>query len=436
MWKLILEKTFTKKRIFWLILFACFGVELTILSHELLRDHQITSSIVLFSASVIFSIITILFHRIKTDTTAWNYLSNNVSYLTCIAIVLLFGHTFYELITSVIKTTPIDVNYSDIIPTIQQQVDRFIHGQKVYQTIQFDKYSYPSGYLPANWFPFCLAALLQIDFRYIPFLVFYISLFIGIIFYRDKINNGLSLLLFMLIPFSLIWFLLHNKLIVAYSVELIVASYYLLFILFINKKNNILLGLCIALCLLSRYTLLLYLPLYFFILFIDKEFKAIKQIAFSSILFLSLFYILPFFIADPLVIIKGFLSYSDSGIGEWNHLNEYTGLPEHLTQGAGFAYLFYLIKGVSIAEKIKYMQLFLVFILLAFMFLMGYIYYKKHTQFKTATFLLGSFKLYLCIFFSFIHVPYIYLYTTSILVTAGILFYLSTMEKPVNQELE
>lgn len=436
MWKFLQENLNNKSVFIWLLLLSCFGIELNILNHHFFIENQIISSIIIFISSCFIGIIPLFYDsQVKTIAPFQNkkYRWNLFFILLGIALI---AWIYLNLIQEIIHSTAIDFKYSDIIPTIQQQVNRFLHGQKVYQRIIFENYSYPSGYLPANWVPFILAAVFKFDFRYIPFILFYCSLLAIVFHFRKNLSNTLSLITILLIPYSIYLFIKHNTLIVGYSVEVVVATYYLLFVLFMNKKNYILIGLIISLCLLSRYTLILYLPLYFFVMWMNNDLRAIKYIGLSSLLFLLLFYIIPFFLADPLVIINGFLSYSDSGIGEWNHFNEYTGLPEHLTKGAGFAYLFYIMKGGTIAQKIKLMQVLLVVILLVFLVSMAYLYHKKKNKLNSSTFLLGSFKIYLTLFFSFIHVPYIYLYTTSILVTAGILFYLSTMEKPVNQSLE
>lgn len=413
----------------WIFIILCFYAEFSMLNHRY-KVTQETSSIILFLGSLFLGIIPLFFHKYLFIPQV-NLPKKNIWLVITLLISSIFAYKLYVYFGLVISKYPIHYMYSDIIPTIQQQVDRFIHGQKVYQPIIFENYSYPSGYLPATWMPFTIAALLKIDFRWIPVIFFFIALLIILISYRKKINQPLTILGFILIPFTLYHFIHYNSDVAGFSVEILVAAYYLLLVMFMDSKRYLFIGFFIALCLLSRYTLALWLPLYLFTFLIDKNKQGIIKVLASTFCVLLLLYILPFFISDPSVLFNGLLSYGNSGIAEWTHIDDNNPYPVHLYKGIGFAYFYYKIPHLEIIKKIQLMQVSLFSLLLIFNGIMAFIYWKFKQQMNRNLFLICSFKIYLTLFFTFIHVPYIYLYTVPMIISAGMIFYFATLTSQV-----
>jgi len=328
-----------------------------------------------------------------------------------------------------IQHSKIDQHISDIIPTIMQEVHRFLHHEFVYAPIHLDGYSYPSGYLPAIWFPFVPAEIFQFDYRFIPFSIFAILIFVILFIYKKHINSLSTFLSLLMMPICLELFIANNTAVPRYTVEVLIACYYVFLSLAITSKNYSLIGIAISLCLLSRYSLALWLPLYFIVLLIDKDKKLLLKIMLLVLLSIVLFYVIPFLSKDPSLVIRGLINYSSASDGEWRRINQRNGLPEHLTHGVGFAYFFYLIKGIDIPTKIKYLQIVLLAFIALYLVSMSLIYYKYKSKISTPIFLICSFKIYLTIFYTFIHIPYVYLYTVPLMVSGALIFYLASDNK-------
>lgn len=418
------EQHLLRSVIIWLSLIAAFYIEISILNHRYQISQEV-SSVCMFIASLILGIIPIAFHRFLV--LPQKKIPKNKKLWLALAVIGtgIIVFVLFSSMQEIIRQYPIDYAFSDIIPTIQQQVQRFIQGEKVYQPIVFGTYSYPSGYLPGTWLPFIPAALLQIDFRWVPMIAFVFAIILLLIYQRKKIEHPAASFAMVLIPFTLYQFIHNNPDVAGFSVELLISVYYLLFALHMHSKNYLLTGVLLSLCLLSRYTLVLWLPLFFFILFLDHNKQALFRIGISTFSMVLLIYILPFFIKDPQVILHGLLSYGNSGIAEWTHIDAVKQLPEHLTKGVGFAYFFYKIPHIEIIKKIQLMQVVLFSLLLLFNIVMLIVYWKYRQQVNRKIFLLGSLKIYLTLFYTFIHVPYIYLYTVPLMISVGIIFQLA-----------
>lgn len=369
-------------------------------------------SILLFLISFISGISFIYLANQEKVTKNPNHVRNTISkYIGIIIVLIGIGLLFYLTYSRVLHF-PIDPKISDIIPAIQQQATRFVTGSTVYKPIQFNGYSYPLGYLPGVWLPFSIAELGNFDYRFIPSILFTVVLCGLLIFYRkDHAIHwiAISCLLFVLL------FLKNNSGILQMTVELEIATYYLLFIYSLKTKNPYLQGAALGLCLLSRYTIALWVPLLLYTWIVDKQKKQLIRFIIVLAITIMAVYILPFFISNPKLIIDGFLSYRDAGLGEWQHFQSDLQMPFHLSQGIGFACFFYSIKSLTLIAKIKLMQYVLLSIISLSILVFAWYYYKKNKTINTPYyFLLGSIKIYFTLFFCFIHVPYLYLYTTVI----------------------
>ncbi len=81
--------------------------------------------------------------------------------LVPVVALLVFG----ERVARMPQYTPIDPAQSDVIPSIQVFVRRWLAGEVVYAPItDFDYLLYPT-YLPLTWLPFVPAEILSFDYR-------------------------------------------------------------------------------------------------------------------------------------------------------------------------------------------------------------------------------------------------------------------------------
>jgi len=329
---------------------------------------------------------------------------------------------FFAVVNSrLFHNVPIDPRSSDIIPTIQVLVRRLLHGAWVYRPIEEFGYHLPVTYLPLQWIVFTPAAYWGFDFRWIPFII-WTAAGIVLVVRVFKVRNIFYQFLipaFLLGIYGLI--LCRSDSIVSATVETMVAGYYILLIVSLNQKNALLQGIGITLCLLSRFSLVLWLPLWAFVLFASGNRKYLYVTVTTAVVLVALIYVVPFLQKDWHSFFAGYEHYSLAALGEWRSINYTIMKPYQLNTGVGIAYLFADTFHDNLPLGLKLLQrLHLAFCLLTVL-LLGLWYWKNRGKIPYAVFLLASFKIYLTVFLFFIQVPYIYLMAVANFISVAIL---------------
>lgn len=329
-----------------------------------------------------------------------------------IPVLLLFIWGIYFLASAdhkLFHEIPIDPARSDIIPSIQVLVKRLLHGVPVYQPIEDFGYRFSVTYLPLQWIIFTPAEIFDFDYRWVAFFIWLIAVgFVLVQVFQTK-----STILQILVPLMLwgVYYLIfrdHND-VISNTIETMIAGYYMMLILSLNQKNALLQGLAITLCLLSRYSLVLWLPLWAFVLFLSNNRKNLWKTIITVIGFVVAIYVIPFLSKDWHSFMEGYNYYTGATIGEWRSINESIGKPYHLSEGVGIAFLYWdhyrdhLAKGVNL---LRYTHLFMC---LLTVFLLGVWYWRNRKRMQHSIFLMASFKIYLSVFLFFVQIPYPYL---------------------------
>lgn len=307
----------------------------------------------------------------------------------------------------------IDPQFSDIIPTLEYYTTRLLSGANVYAPIDYGSWVVYPNYLPFQWLPYVFAEYFQFDYRYIALFAFYLALIVMLYVRFRKKNDGIiGLVLKVLLPFILL-FSFQQKVPDAfgYSVELLIAGYYLLLGLSFFSNKWWIVSLTVAFCVLSRFSLVFWLPALVVFYFYAKPFKENLKTALGVVFVALVVYIIPFMWNDPEVFLRGINYYADAATGEWmlkayQTAGEY---PAHLGKGIGFAVYFYDFFDGSLEEKVaacrKWHVIFSIFSGLG----LALVFIWKRKQYLQPIYLLLSLKLYFLIFYAFIHVPYLYL---------------------------
>jgi hypothetical protein len=315
---------------------------------------------------------------------------------------------------------PLSYKTSDVIPLIQVACRRLLSGEYPYAMVHDFGYAQDMTYLPLHWMPFTIAELLHIDYRWIPYSIWGIGAAV-LCLRSSKLENVTSqaLIALFLLASNYVLFCRNNGFVEA-SVELMMAGYYMMLISGFNTKNGVLQGIIIGVCLLSRYSLVLWLPLYAFTLFITGQRKQLLIAAGIATAMVLLIYVLPFMTRDPYLFYNGYKYYDKAASFEWTHLND-AGKPANLFAGTGFAYYFYTrFTHLDIPERIKLLQRTHLIACLSVTFLMGVWFWFKRNKINPKIFILGSFKIYLAVFLFLIQAPYEYLSCVSIFVSMAI----------------
>ncbi len=326
---------------------------------------------------------------------------------------------------------PIDSHISDVIPSIQKYNTRLLSGEFPYTPMHYDGYDVIPNYMPMQWFLFSIAEIFNFDYRWVAYGAFILM----IIIYWTKRTKDISFgesLFKIIIPFLFMgMMMLHNRSMFTTNVELLLAAYYILLAFTIKTRSYIWIGIGILFCLLSRFSLLFWLPLYAYLLYVREDFKFIFKVGLTVLAGILLIYVLPFMTIDPYIFPKGLKYYSDAAVGEWIIKDWQSGkYPYHLGRGVGFAVYFYEFGKSSLEENLNFTKLLHVLISIATVFGTFLFYKIRKPTLEISFFILLSFKIYLSVFYAFIHIPYIYLQIVPLMFSIAILYELTLFGKP------
>jgi len=251
------------------------------------------------------------------------------------------------------------------------------------------------------WLPYVPAIALGIDMRWITMAGLLFSFAVFLFLYRPEIHRYLSFFTGVL-AFLLFWWILADNTpgIISVSEEGVVIAYYVLLVLALTSGNPWFIGIMASLCMLSRYTLVGWIPAYTLHLLLEKKWKQIGIFALTGLLCFILLFLLP----------VGWQTFWRLARLPGNYIafagRVWKDSPDVFSTSPGFAFFFG-------PRRIALLHTLLIG--LSFIVPSGFILYchavKKRRQ--IANIPLAALKLALVIFYCFIDVPYLYLFYTS-----------------------
>jgi hypothetical protein len=342
--------------------------------------------------------------------------------IICVLAVI-FGYMMMPGFAKYPFENPQTASGSDIIPQIQILVQRWLSGEFPYQSILPDNWSwghtlYPT-YLPMTWMPFIVAEKIGLDYRWFAFLCLVGAFFYSLFSARPKLSS-LSLTLLSLLPFVILYlFLQHRPGIFSLTVESLIVAYYLCFAISLLSSSALARGIFLMLCLLSRYSIVLWVPLLFLVLWQNEERR--KSLLILGVLFLGfvLIYYIPYLMEDPMIFKNGYDYHSKAAVDLWQPRSWQAegDTPDNLLKGLGFGVYFYEWFDMDIAGKLKMYKLAHLIFSIASVAGLGVYYLKNKANINYRLFLLGSLKIYLVVFYNFIQIPFHYLYLVPVFVS-------------------
>lgn len=308
-----------------------------------------------------------------------------------------------------------DLTKSDVIPQILVMVNRLLNGEFPYKPIVFS-YELISPYMPLHWMPFAIPAVLGIDLRWIEGIFFLLATIPYSYWIAKKQMPRIKRVFLLLAPTLPIWtFILFEYYDFVFTVEWLIAAYYLVLAVSVLSKSTIFRTIGLILTLLSRYSILFWVPFYILSIFLFEDKK--KAILISAITgaAILLLYVVPFMSQDPQLPYKGLYHHQRASNAAWERVNE-KGEIRILHNGTGLGNLFN-VKGLSTEQKIRSLQI--TQLSLIFSFLVGAFFYyrKKKNEIPLPRFLLATLKVYLVIFIIFNQLPYIYYFLPSLMIS-------------------
>ncbi|MDW8303128.1 MAG: hypothetical protein RML38_11760, partial [Bacteroidia bacterium] len=260
----IQQNFLSKPIIAWIAVFLLCLFEMIIFAHPPLYKSRFLSW-VYFLSGIGIAVIPLLYLpkiTLKFNENA-NFILDKVFYfLGFIGFIAVLYHFFY-----IIDSYTLNYREADMLPSIEILANRALSGQEVYTPLsEIDRPHVLYG--PGFWLPYTIPILLKIDIRWTSFTFLMIG--IALLWWQNSSKN-LNILLksinyvLILLMLRFYFFGIQD---LKFSQEPLVIGYYLFLgitLLHQDKKYQwIWVGIAISLCLLSRFSLLLWIPFYLF----------------------------------------------------------------------------------------------------------------------------------------------------------------------------
>ena len=319
----------------------------------------------------------------------------------------------------VIAGHPIDVRSSDIIPILQTYVARFRGGEVVYRYLTNLPYPLFPNHLPLQWLPYVPADQLGIDYRWWA---------LGILV---LLGFGAYQLMLARQPLTLVGFLLKVALpgyvfyrlvsrdgqLYAHPVEPTIIAYYCLLAASVLSRSALLQGGALVLCLLSRYSVVFWVPFYLWVLWREAGRRHALLVAGVVLAGVVGLYVVPFLSQDWTIFTHALSEYRIATLGEWGRTGGPGGRPPQLFGGLGFAAWFHTYGGGDIAARVSLLQRVHVLASAGVVALGAGFYYHFQRRYDYRVLALILLKLYLATFYAFIQIPYPYLTSLGVFIS-------------------
>ncbi len=299
--------------------------------------------------------------------------------------------------------------FSDVIPQLEALYDRFANGEHPYYPVVLPTHSPFPVYLPINWLPIGIARYFHFDVRWVGILLLVIPVGLyGAYVYRHNSKRWIKILL-ILLPSLIIWAnILPLKPGFAVTLETMIAAYYLVLAVGLASKNLPLTILGVILCLLSRYTLVFWLPLFAYLLWINVP-KKYSIISWSVVLICMVSALTPFFVEHPDSLIDGLIYHNNCAVAD---MAGYGDPPVSWTHESGiyFAPHFKALINSSASYRVTLMRAVQALFMIGLNVLGVLLYRKWKHRVNHYEFSLGFLFLFMLLFYLFSPLAYRYYY--------------------------
>jgi hypothetical protein len=335
--------------------------------------------------------------------------------ITCLAIFILISTELCWFLSDWFSLNPIDYKFADMLPLIKIACERFLHGEAVYRPVPQVWGGENIPYLPAMWLPFAPALLLQADMRWTNIVMFMGCLGLSLCLLpamRKSAFLFMSLIVFtgfFLIARFYTW---EDNTLFKLSEEAIPSFYYLLLCTALLFGFDWLTGITLALCTLSRFSLMPFIPMLFLCLLADKKYSRALNIAAVYTVLMLVIFIIPFFSEQPHYFLDIPLKYKAQVEIFWHRY----GYSLEGTRNLGLAFIFCY-------AHLSAMKFFYIILLIILPVLLFAIFFRlrNNENFQKNIWLAASLKLILLVFYNFISLPVLYIFAVPTLISYPIL---------------
>lgn len=319
----------------------------------------------------------------------------------------------------IILRSPINVHWSDVIPIVQAYVDRFRSGEVVYRYLTNLPYPLFPNHLPLQWLPYVPAQALGIDFRWVSLGLLLVVGFgaYQLVLLRQP-GGWLSFGLRALLPAAVLWQVVHrDENLFSQVLEQTIITYYFLLAASVLAGSAWAQGGALVLCLLSRYAVIFWVPLFLWMLWRTAGRRHALLVAGIVLAGIVGIYIVPFFAENPTIFTHALAEYRIATLGEWSRVPEGAALPTHLGNGLSAMPWFYSYLPLPLDAKITWVQRAHALAAGGAAALLAGFYWRYGRRYDYRYLALVALKMYLVVFYFFIQIPYSYLVSVSVLLS-------------------
>lgn len=304
---------------------------------------------------------------------------------------------------------------SDVIPQLETQYNRFVQGVFPYSAVTEIPYKPYPVYMPMHWLPIGISKMLHIDVRWSAYFIYVVAaMFVGYYIGKQQIHI-LVKIISTFIPSVPLWaYVLFGQGDLMISTEIMIAAYYLILACGLLLRNHYIILLGIVLCLLSRYTLIFWLPLFAILFYVNQPFKKVIWFASAIIAAVLLIYIFPFFLRDTTILSKGVAYHNGCAVAEW------AGPFYTANHGLHFAFAIKQFTGDD-AEYGVYINRIIQAMVLLLTMAIGLIhYFKKKASISYYDFALAYLYIFMLVFYVFCPLTYRYYLIVLLVLTVAL----------------
>lgn len=411
----------SSKKIAFLLPLICFSL-FNLLELFLLTTHKnmlgvFFSPIAIFICGLFSGIFFLVFFQNKKYPIQNSSTSSQRTNWMLLFLLFFFGTWLCgDAMRQIINGFPFDNFYdpkgTDAIPQIGIMVDRFLSGEQPYQWIHKEwtlAHALFPTYLPLTWMPFLIPELLNFDYRWLSFsllLLSFLYLFYKVVKWKFNKTGICFLIIFTFYTLSI--FQKGDRSCFQLTVETLITGYYLFLATTIFSKSSWQIGVALLCCLLSRYSVVLWVPLFFLIYFCEGKVKDLIKISAVLLIGFLVLYFIPFLSKDITIFNQGYDYHTHAAKEMWKIIID--GKPVIFFNGHGLAEFFYTYYPGTIEEKLQACRLTHLLASAGTIGILGIIYFRVRKTMDYRIFLLGSLKIYLVVFYNFIQIPFNYLF--------------------------
>lgn len=387
------------------------------------RTYYYSSSIIYFLSGLAICLLPLL--KSKSE----NNLPFSSKYVPHLFFLLFVGLLVYHItmLSPLFERVTIDAKWADMIPSIIIACKRFLSGQVVYAPAPEIRDGAIIPYLPTMWIPFLPSIIFGFDVRWTTVAMLFICLFIVLVPLLKsgkKISILPSLITCIALFLLLNYFLQIFDLFWSMSQEGVVAGFYMLLAMALLHKNYVLIGIALTGCMLSRYSLLFWIPLYFGFVFLTEHKNNFWKLFIAFSVSMLLLFVLPFFIHDPAYFFHIPSTYAGAISGFWKNLQ----VEEGLFYNVGF-YKFFTFEQIPLMFKLEIATSFIV----PLVFLLALYFHGKKNSINSRYIAFGSLKITLLFFYGFVQAPFVYLFIVPTIISYVLMFDFLTRESIPNE---